>query len=63
MKSGPIVIKAKLDTFEKWAEISKKLCMLYHVKSRKLHSPNKFKIHWHQIEVDRPCLKSLCSLD
>ena len=24
MKSVPIVIKAKLDTFEKWAEISKK---------------------------------------
>ena len=29
MKSVPIVIKAKLDTFEKWAEISKNcLCFI-----------------------------------
>ena len=63
MKSVPIVIKAKLYAFEKWAEISKKLCMLYHVKSCRLHSTNKFIVHGHQIEVDRPCLKSSRLLD
>jgi len=41
----------------------KKLCELYHVKNHKLNSPNKFKIHGHQIEVDRPCLKSSHLLD